>query len=165
MMNMIREESIYAEIINLSGKQRMLSQNTALMTTRAFLQGECDLSDHRNKLVVVMEEEHDYILTRVHTERMKEIHRDLDPHVRAYLVLFRIRPESDPSGYVREVQAASHELLPILNNAVYAVPGFEKERFILMAEERNLSVGKNRIRSFHRRKRQGSGGTGRVDRV
>ena len=98
MMNMIREESIYAEIINLSGKQRMLSQNTALMTTRAFLQGECDLSDHKNKLVVVMEEEHDYILTRVHTERMKEIHRDLDPHVRAYLALFRIRPESDPSG-------------------------------------------------------------------
>ena len=44
--NLIKSQKIYAEIINLSGKQRMLSQKTTLIGKRYIEENNPDLKSH-----------------------------------------------------------------------------------------------------------------------
>lgn len=71
MSNQIHNQEIYAEIINLSGKQRMLSQKTALITKRYYESKDENLKNHLIELIGLMSKEHSYIIEHLTSEEIK----------------------------------------------------------------------------------------------
>ena len=71
MNTQIRNQEIYAKIINLSGKQRMLSQKTTLIAKRYFEQKDENLKIHLKELIINMENDHKFIIENLPSEDMK----------------------------------------------------------------------------------------------
>ncbi|EGR0589853.1 diguanylate cyclase [Vibrio fluvialis] len=149
----IIHQKIYAELINKSGKQRMLSQKTALFSARVYHNGETDLAEHRNELITEMKADHEYILSHLTSDTMERIYlaspHQLDNDVRHYLELLNQPPSGDIPTYLHKIFHASSALLPKLD---YAVGAFQdeseamtrslrdRERFILIGSLITLSL-------------------------
>lgn len=125
---LIEEQKIYAKLINLSGKQRMLSQKTTLFAKRSFETNSDELKKHFIKLKELMKSEHNFILDNLTSQKIKDIYfnssKDLDNKVRSYFFLLDSFEKEATLEIIKEIEEASFKLLPVLNFAVYA---FEDE--------------------------------------
>ncbi len=128
MNQQIESQKIYAKIINLSGKQRMLSQKTALMVARIYRSDEVQMHSHLDGLILLMKQEHQFIVEHLTSSHMRAIYfeppYELDSKVTAYFRLLENIPVENTLSYVEEIEKHSFNLLPDLNHAVYE---FEKE--------------------------------------
>ncbi|MGA1933603.1 sensor histidine kinase [Arcobacter sp. YIC-464] len=128
MSTLIEKQKVYAKIINLSGKQRMLSQKTTLIAKRYFESNDYNLKKHLNELILLMEKEHTFIIKNLTSSESKKIYfenpKDLDKKVKLYLSMLKEFYEKNESSKLEQIQNYSFSLLPILNDAVYQ---FEKE--------------------------------------
>ena len=126
--NLINSQKIYAEIINLSGKQRMLSQKTTLIGKRFIEENSPELKAHFKELIDLMQKDHNYIVSNLTSENIQNIYYsqpyNLDYEVKTYLSLLKEFYENEKSDILVKIQKTSFELLPKLN---YAVNTFEKE--------------------------------------
>ena len=126
--NLINSQKIYAEIINLSGKQRMLSQKTTLIAKRFIEENSPELKAHFKELIDLMQKDHNYIVSNLTSENIQNIYYsqpyNLDYEVKTYLSLLKEFYENEKSDILVKIQKTSFELLPKLN---YAVNTFEKE--------------------------------------
>ena len=126
--NLINSQKIYAEIINLSGKQRMLSQKTTLIAKRFIEENSPELKAHFKELIELMQKDHNYIVSNLTSENIQNIYYsqpyNLDYEVKTYLSLLKEFYENEKSDILVKIQKTSFELLPKLN---YAVNTFEKE--------------------------------------
>ncbi|MBO1928199.1 diguanylate cyclase [Thiomicrorhabdus sp. 6S2-11] len=124
----IKNNEGYAELINLSGKQRMLSQRTALLTARVYANKDFDLAAEREQLIKLMREDFQYIQEHLPSEYMKSLYFDqptaISVQVQDYLTLLESAPGEHYAEYVEKVFAFSSKLLPSLD---YAVSEFQKE--------------------------------------
>ena len=128
MSTLIEKQKVYAKIINLSGKQRMLSQKTTLIAKRYFESNDYNLKKHLNELILLMEKEHTFIIKNLTSNESKKIYfenpKNLDKKVKLYLSMLKEFYEKNESTKLEQIQNYSFSLLPILNDAVYQ---FEKE--------------------------------------
>lgn len=128
MTKMINSQEIYGKIINLSGKQRMLSQKTTLIAKRYFESKDILLKNHLKELIDLMKSDHEYIIKNLNSDATYKTYFDkptnLHTKVQNYVGLlnkFYINPNSI---LLKEIEIISYDLLPKLNDAVYL---FEKE--------------------------------------
>lgn len=125
MHQQIEKQSVYAELINLAGKQRMLSQKTALMTVRIEREGDATWVTRRKNLLIEMRNDHQYIVSNLTSDHFRQIYFHspyaIDDKVKAYLARFNHISQSDD---VTAILDMAHQLLPVLN---FAVSEFEKE--------------------------------------
>lgn len=70
MNSQIHSQEIYAKIINLSGKQRMLSQKTTLIAKRYFESKDEFLKNHLKELINIMKNDYFYITNNLTSENM-----------------------------------------------------------------------------------------------
>jgi signal transduction histidine kinase len=128
MHQLISSQEIYAKIINISGKQRMLSQKTTLMAKRTFETNNQDFLNHTLELIKGMKEDHDFIINNLTSQKMIKIYFDkpylLDKKVKEYFFIFDSFLKERTKSNLQKVEEYSYQLLPELNTAVYK---FEEE--------------------------------------
>jgi signal transduction histidine kinase len=126
--NLINSQKIYAEIINLSGKQRMLSQKTTLIGKRFLEERTPELKSHLQELLVLMEQEHNYIVNNLTSQNIHDVYfsdpYNLNHEVKTYILLLKDFYENEKIDTLKNIQEKSFNLVPKLD---YAVNIFEKE--------------------------------------
>jgi len=128
MYEQISNQQQYAKLINISGKQRMLSQKTTLIAKRIFETNNKQLTQHFNELVTIMKSDHQFILSNLTTQHMKQIYFNqpyfLDNNVQNYFTLLDKFLNNKNLQTLQELENYSFILLDNLN---YAVNEFEIE--------------------------------------
>ncbi|MDY3201688.1 MAG: hypothetical protein RBQ84_12090, partial [Arcobacter sp.] len=128
MNTQIHNQEIYAEIINLSGKQRMLSQKTTLIAKRYFETKDESLKNHLKELISLMKNDYFYISNNLTSKEISEIYfsknDNLDKKVKNYFELLDKFYKSNDFNLLKEIEKDSFNLLPLLDKAVYT---FQKE--------------------------------------
>ena len=143
MNQLIDSQKTYGKIINLSGKQRMLSQKTTLMAKRYFETYDKKILNHLKKLINTMKNDHQFLINNLTSEHMKNIYLStpykLDKNVIHYFQLLDEFLLIQSSELLLKLQDYSFELLPKLNYAVYE---FEKEsnEMVKVLQERELFI-------------------------
>ena len=139
--NLIQSQKIYAEIINLSGKQRMLSQKTTLIGKRYIEEKNPDLKSHLKELIDLMEKDHNYIIKNLTSEKIKNIYfnqpYNLDYEVKNYIMMLKSFYDSMNLNILEEIEKTSFELLPKLNHAVniFEIESDMKTQELLIREQ------------------------------
>jgi signal transduction histidine kinase len=144
--NLIKNQKIYAEIINLSGKQRMLSQKTTLIGKRYLEEKNPELKNHLKELITLMKKDHHYIMNHLTSKEIHEIYFNkpfnLDYEVKNYLKLLDDFYQTENLKTLKEIEQISFTLLPKLN---YAVNIFEGESDLktkeLLTREQFILIG------------------------
>ena len=125
---LINEQKIYAKLINISGKQRMLSQKTTLFAKRSFETNDKIINEHFLELINTMKNDHAYILKNLTSDNIKNIYLN-EPYnlafqVENYLSFLENFSKNKDIQVLKKIENTSFLLLPVLNHAVYA---FEEE--------------------------------------
>jgi len=142
----IQSQKVYAHIINISGKQRMLSQKTALIAKRFNETKDQLLKTHLIELYIIMEKDHHEIIsTHITSNEIKAIYyqapEKLNKNTEHYLSLLSYYIKTQDTTILKELEIASFKLLPKINNAVSAFEAesnkktgtlLERKYFILM---------------------------------
>ncbi|RXJ76096.1 hypothetical protein CRV03_10040 [Arcobacter sp. F155] len=122
MNQMISSQKIYAKIINITGKQRMLSQRTALIAKLSFENGTSDYIDKTAHLLNQMKEDHKFIISNITSNEIKDIYfkkpNYLDFHVQAYFKSVDKFLSNKSKENLLRVEEFSNDILPRLDNAV-----------------------------------------------
>lgn len=128
MNKLINEQKVYAKIINLSGKQRMLSQKTTLIAKRYLETNNDSLKIHLRELIVLMKKDHSYIINNLTSENTHNIYfnnpYNLNRKVNLYISTLEKFYESKSKDILSDIEEFSFILLPKLNHSVNV---FEKE--------------------------------------
>lgn len=126
--NLISNQDVYAKIINLSGKQRMLSQKTTLIAKRYFESQDIKLKKHLKELINTMEKDHKYILQNLRSDNLNNVYfknpLNLNEKVINYISLLNKFEQNPSKELLSSIENISFVLLPKLNESVYL---FEKE--------------------------------------
>ena len=126
--NLISNQDVYAKIINLSGKQRMLSQKTTLIAKRYFESQDIKLKEHLKELINTMEKDHKYILQNLRSDNLNNVYfknpLNLNEKVINYISLLNKFEQNPSKELLSSIENISFVLLPKLNESVYL---FEKE--------------------------------------
>lgn len=128
MNKQIHDQEIYAKIINLSGKQRMLSQKTTLISKRYFETKDEKLKIHLKELIELMYSDHIYIINHLKSKETRDIYfsveNNLDQKVKSYIELLNLFYKTKDFALLKQLEDYSFNLLPKLDEAVSL---FEKE--------------------------------------
>ena len=126
--NLITSQKIYAKIINLSGKQRMLSQKTTLIAKRYFEQKDENLKIHLKELIINMENDHKFIIENLPSDNMKNnyFHEplNLNQKIITFFNLLNSFYDNPNKELLISIEKESFLLLPDLNKSVNS---FEEE--------------------------------------
>ena len=135
MSQLIENQKIYSKLINISGKQRMLSQKTTLIAKRYFETKDEKLKKHLFDLISLMKKDHQFLITNIKTDDIKKIYfnkpYNLDMEVKSYFKILDSFYESSDKGTLSKIENFSFELLPKLNHAVNKL---ENESDIMVQE-------------------------------
>lgn len=125
----IKSQKKYAHIINVSGKQRMLSQKTTLIAKRYYETKDPLLKSHLNELYHLMKNDHNEIISKYLTSnKIKNIYFDdpvnLDDNIQLYFSQIEQFMTKMDMQILSTLEITSFKLLSKLNNVVYV---FERE--------------------------------------
>lgn len=127
MNELISSQQIYAKLINISGKQRMLSQKSALLAKQVFENKNNFLLTHANDLINEMKDNHKYLLKTIPSTDLKDVYfgsNSLDKNVQKYFKYYDNYLKDFSKQSLNTVEKYSFTLLPKLH---YAVNIYEKE--------------------------------------
>ena len=128
MSKQIHNQEVYAKIINLSGKQRMLSQKITLIAKEYFESKNINLKNHLKELIDLMSKEHSYIINNLTSKTVNDLYllkeESLDKRIKDYLNLATLFYETENLDLLKKIENTSFELLPSLDKAVST---FQKE--------------------------------------
>ena len=136
----IESNNEYAKLINISGKQRMLSQKLIILATNYSMN-----STNKNKIISTVEEmkkSHKYLLTKILTVNLSNIYYkyNLDKNLNSYLLNFYKLLDTKKPQYLQDAINSSETILIQLDNVVkeyerdsnYQLSQLEKYEFYLM---------------------------------
>jgi len=143
----IKSQQKFAKIINITGKQRMLSQKIPLIATRFYDSRDKDVKNHLIELYEEMKLDHRHIISMyTHSAATNTIYyekpKQLNTRVEHYLKLVEEFIKDEELSSLYKLDSFSFTLLPVLNDAVNV---FENESELktkhLLARELFILVG------------------------
>ncbi len=143
----IQSQKTYAHIINISGKQRMLSQKTTLIAKRYYETKDEELKSHLIELYNLMKQDHyEIVTTHMTSEQISAIYYhppvNLNKKIEHYLELLSSFIKNMDSKTLKEIESSSFELLPQINNTVYVFEHESNEKTkALMERELFILIG------------------------
>lgn len=125
----INSQHKYAHIINVAGKQRMLSQKIALIANRYYDIRSKENKEHLISILELMKSDHAHIVASyIQSKATASIYFDkpgmLGTKLNKYHDLVAEFVHNENFSLLRDIESLSFTLLPMLDNAVNA---FEKE--------------------------------------
>ncbi len=146
MQNQIHGQERYAQLINISGKQRMLSQRTALLASQFFETQDLSYLEDLQHFSKLMREDHQFLLSNIPSEHLRQIYYDQPNHlavrVAGYLDQVNHFIAHDPQVLSTDIFNQANRLLPRLDFAVNAYEAESRQKTIqLMRIERLILVG------------------------
>ncbi len=143
----IKSQQKFANVINITGKQRMLSQKIPLIATRFYDSRDEKVKNHLIELYEEMKLDHRYIIYMyTHSDATNTIYyekpKQLNARVERYLELVENFIKDEELSSLYKLDSFSFTLLPVLNDAVNA---FEHESKLktkhLLSRELFILVG------------------------
>ncbi len=118
--NAIQSNKEFGKIINISGKQRMLSQKLFVLSSMYFSNQSLSLKKEIEDTLLDVEDSHIYLKTKVFTNELKEIYsaNNLDKSLKEYLLNFYHLLETNDKRYIESAKYQSKVILIQLDNAV-----------------------------------------------
>ena len=117
---MIKSNDEYGKIINISGKQRMLSQRLVIVADSFFSeQNKTNLKVLKNT-IQELEVAHKYLLTKVFNKELETIYfrEDLDKNLAKYLSNFHKLIDTKDESHLLNARLSSKDILTQLDKAV-----------------------------------------------
>ncbi len=127
MHSLIQSQSHYAKVINLSGKQRMLSQKIVLSLQMHQKTGKRQYLQEAKKLLKTFQDDYSFIVSNLQSQRSNELYfhtGGINDTVKDYTNLVKHYFQNPKEASVAQVYALSQVLLPKLDDAVSV---FQKE--------------------------------------
>ena len=128
MNQLIKSQEVYAKLINISGKQRMLSQKTTLISKRYFESNDIELKEHLRSLIELMKKDHNYLIAHIPSNKIQKVYysknHQLDNRVNEYFKLLDNFYKNKDIDTLKAIENYSFKLLFELD---YAVNLFEQE--------------------------------------
>jgi PAS domain S-box-containing protein len=121
MNTLISSQSYYAKLINLSGKQRMLSQKSAFLVSKYIQKNQVNYIDELKKAINTFEKNHHYIVENLSSNAKKLYFgqdNSIDNNVRNYIVVITSFLENPNKKLSDTIYEKSQILLLQLDNAV-----------------------------------------------
>lgn len=139
--DIIKSQQSYANIINIAGKQRMLSQKIALVANRYYESRDVENKKELHSLFKTMQSDYSYIIEKhTHSDATRAIYfsppRQLDKKVKHYFILVKKYLADETLASLYQLDSASFFLLPHLDDAVniYEKESLEKTELLLRRE-------------------------------
>lgn len=135
----IEKQKEYGHLINISGRQRMLSQKTSLLAHQLhFTSSEKEIDSIKRELsesIQLFESSYKYLTNNITTKKLKELYFNGDPNThdltishisRIRVFLHSNRNKIDKDVLIETSNQAKSELLPLLDKIVFQ---YETELF------------------------------------
>lgn len=145
--DIINNQQSYANIINITGKQRMLSQKITLLAYRFYETRDEAHKTHLISLYTSMQSEHAYITaTHVKSEATKAIYFNepvqLNAKVEQFFKLIAKYIAEEDLASLYKIESYSFSLLPLLDDAVTVFEQESKDKTdLLLGRELFILVG------------------------
>lgn len=136
----IKNQEQYGELINLSGKQRMLSQKTALSTYQFITKPSNETKLQLKSLLLQMQADNNFIIKNLPSKKLKEFYinnNGLEVHVNFYFEQLNLFLESPTFEQADKISVLSENILPKLNEAVTL---FVDEHLALVEQAKNRTL-------------------------
>jgi len=143
MNDIITSQKAYAKIINISGKQRMLSQKTAFLVHKVYETSDIEHFKNLKNLTNLMKKDHKYLIENLTSKYMESLYfnktEGIDYKVNNYFKLLDDFISNPELVLISHIENYAFKLLPQLN---YIVNEFEKEsdRKIKELEDREYLI-------------------------
>ena len=120
LYNMETTSGEYAKIINISGKQRMLSQRLVILSNNYYLEKDQSSKIEFQNALKEIRRAHKYLLTKIFTPQLQSLYfkEGLDKNLKNYLSNFDKLLETNDISYIDEARESSTAILIQLNKAV-----------------------------------------------
>ena len=121
MDTLISSQSYYAKLINLSGKQRMLSQKSAFLVSKYTQENKLTYLTELKKAIIVFEKNHRYIVDNLSLNAEKLYfgkNNSIDSSVMNYIGLINSFLEKQNAQLSNTIYEESQKILLQLDNAV-----------------------------------------------
>ncbi len=141
MTNIINTKAIqknkeYGEIINISGKQRMLSQKLVIISTNYLTSRDKKFRLKLQDTIKEMEKAHKYLLTKIFTKKLEDIYykEKLNENLLNYIDIFNKILQTHDRKYFNQARLKSSDILAQLDKAVKEYERYAKEQLDIMSK-------------------------------
>ncbi len=121
MSSLIKEQKIYGELINISGKQRMLSQRVVLYSKVVFQDGQTQYLPILTKSLKLMKYNHSYLIHHIPSDEIRKIYYhspdQLNEDINDYFAHMEALIHSNSPADLKTIERSIH-LLPHLEEIV-----------------------------------------------
>ncbi len=127
MNQMISTQKIYAKVINITGKQRMLSQRIVLMAKFYYERNDSYYLDETMRLLYEMKEDYNFITSNFTSKNIKNIYyteKQINLFTKTYFRIIQSYIKNPQKNNLQNLESYSNILLPKLD---YAVKSYENE--------------------------------------
>ena len=131
----ISKNKEYGKIINISGKQRMLSQKLVIVATNYLSSRDPKYKTELLNTIKEMEKAHRYLLTKVFTDELRKIYYydNLNTNLLNYLDIFYKLLKTHDKKYYNEARLEAANILNQLDKAVKEYEKYAKEQLDTMS--------------------------------
>ena len=142
LFNFQEPKNEYAKILNVSGKQRMLSQRLFVLASAYYNKKTPELKKEIEDNLDLMQEAHQYLKTKIFTPELESIYfkQKLDKNLKIYLSNFYNLIETNEKKYILAARDSSDDILIQLDNAVKEYEKFINEKIQNTDFYKNLMI-------------------------